>query len=219
MPFRKLVEGYKSFHRNYFKSGNDLYKTLAREGQAPETLVIACSDSRTDPAIVLNSDPGDLFVVRNVAAIVPPYRSDDYHHGTSAAIEFAVRVLKVKHIVVMGHSLCGGVRALAEIDEMRGKYEFLPQWVNIGAPALEAVENELKDAGPQIRRRALEQAVVLVSLQNLMTFPWIREAIEAKAIDLHGWYLDITSGGLMHYDPETGNFADIKTPAAKHVAP
>jgi carbonic anhydrase len=218
MPFKKLVEGYKSFHRDYFKSGDDTYKTLAREGQSPETLVIACSDSRTDPAIVLKSDPGELFVVRNVAAIVPPYESDPHYHGTSAAIEFAVRTLKVKHIVVMGHSLCGGIRALSDLDNCK-HYEFLPQWVGVGRSALDAVEKELADASPELKRRALEQGVVLVSLQNLMTFPWIRDAVEAKEIDLHGWHLDITSGRMLHYDPENGRFEDIRSPEKKNASP
>lgn len=219
MPFKKFLDGYKSFHKDYFRSGDDTYKTLVRDGQSPETLVIACSDSRTDPAIVLNSKPGDLFVVRNVAAIVPPYKSDSLHHGTSAAIEFAVRGLKVKHILIMGHSLCGGVNALATHGESCAGFEFLPQWVAIGAPALETVETELKGASPALRRRALEQAMVLVSLQNLMTFPWISERVQAGEIDLHGWYLDIADGHLLQYDPAEGVFKDIKAAGTKHAAP
>jgi carbonic anhydrase len=217
MPFKKLIKGYKSFHRAYFNSGNDLYKNLVSEGQSPETLVIACSDSRTDPANVMNSQPGDLFVVRNVAAIVPPYKTDSMHHGTSAAIEFAVRTLKVKHIVVMGHSFCGGIEALAHIEDFKQNYEFLPQWVGIGAPALETVQLELQDADPAVRRRALEQAVILVSLKNLMSFPWIREGVEQEKIQLHGWYLDISDGKLLSYDPVTEEFCDIHGAGTKHV--
>lgn len=216
MPFKKFVEGYKSFHRRYFRSGNDLYANLVRDGQSPETLVIACSDSRTDPAMVMNARPGDLFVVRNVAAIVPPYQADDKHHGTSAAIEFAVRGLKVKHIVVMGHSLCGGVRALSEREAFEKDYEFLPQWVGIGNDALRKLRAEAKDQnGPDFLRR-LEREVILISLRNLMTFPWIREAVAQKRIDLHGWYLDIATGSLLHYEPETGDFKNIRTAADKY---
>jgi carbonic anhydrase len=211
MPFKKLVEGYKSFHRSYFRSGDDLYKNLVRDGQAPETLVIACSDSRTDPAIVMNSRPGDMFVVRNVAAIVPPYKTDSMHHGTSAAIEFAVRTLKVKHIVVMGHSLCGGIQALESLDSFQTQYEFLPQWVSIGASALEKVATKMKGASKEEKRCALEQGVVLVSLKNLMTFPWIRSEVEAGRTQLHGWYLDISSGRLLRYDPATEKFGELKS--------
>lgn len=217
MTFKKILQGYKSFHKSYFRSGDDLYKGLVRDGQAPETLVIACSDSRTDPAIVMNSKPGDLFVVRNVAAIVPPYKTDSAHHGTSAAIEFAVRSLKVRHIVVMGHSLCGGVQALAEQDKLDKNYEFLPQWMNIGAAALESVNKKMKDQPPEKRQRALEQAVTLVSLDNLMTFPWIRSEVEAGRIRLHGWHLDIITGKLLGYDPATGNYKSVQNMKATYA--
>jgi carbonic anhydrase len=209
MPFKKLISGYKSFRENYFGAGKQLYRDLVRDGQSPETLVIACSDSRADPAILTNSSPGDIFVVRNVAAIVPPYKTDSNHHGTSAAIEFAVRTLKVKHIIVMGHSLCGGIHALQNKEALRGKYEFLQQWIEIGSSALETVEKELGDASADIKRRAVEQAVVLVSLDNLLTFPWIKEAVDAGDIQLHGWYFDLNTGALLDYKHATGAFEEI----------
>ena len=112
MPFIKLKQGFKKFHSKYFIEKNDLFETLAKKGQSPEVLMIACSDSRNDPALITECEPGDIFVVRNVAAIVPPYSPDDKYHGTSAAIEFAVKGLKVKDIVVMGHALCGGINEL-----------------------------------------------------------------------------------------------------------
>jgi carbonic anhydrase len=216
MSFKQFVSGYRSFHRRYFKSGDSLYKGLVRDGQSPETLVIACSDSRTDPAIVMNSQPGDLFVVRNVAAIVPPYQADNKYHGTSAAIEFAVRGLKVKHIVVMGHSLCGGVQALSQRETFSSDYEFLPQWVDIGVPALEKVKKNMPGATAEQFLRALEREVILVSLRNLMTFPWIRTAVDNKTLDLHGWYLDIATGHLLRYDPALDQFTDIRT-TEKHA--
>lgn len=178
--------------------------------------MIACSDSRTDPALVLNSRPGDLFVVRNVAAIVPPYKTDSSHHGTSAAIEFAVRRLKVKHILVMGHSLCGGIQALTDLDKMKQEYEFLPQWMGIGASALETVARDPRNADPETRRHALEQAVILISLKNLLTFPWIKTEVDAGKIDLHGWHLDISDGKLLHYEPDTDSFQDIKSTPTKY---
>jgi carbonic anhydrase len=209
MPFKNLISGYKSFHKNYFGGRKKLFKALVRDGQAPETLIISCSDSRTDPAVLTNSSPGDIFVVRNVAAIVPPYKTDSTHHGTSAAIEFAVRTLKVKHIVVMGHSFCGGCRALAEKEVLRGQYEFLSRWMEIGSPALEKVERELGGAPEDVKRRALEQALVLVSLGNLLTFPWIKSAVEAGVVELHGWYFDLETGELLSYRDSAKTFEEI----------
>jgi carbonic anhydrase len=219
MPFKKLISGYKSFRKNYVGADRQLYADLVRDGQSPETLVIACSDSRADPAILTKSSPGDIFVVRNVAAIVPPYKTDSNHHGTSAAIEFAVRTLKVRHIVVMGHSLCGGIHALQNREIMRGKYEFLPQWIEIGKPALDNVEKELGDAPADIKSRAVEQAVVLASLDNLLTFPWIKEAVDNKTIQLHGWYFDLSTGALLDYQHATGRFEEVNPESVKKKAP
>lgn len=209
MPFRKFVQGYKDFYKNYFQSDSNVYDELVRRGQSPETLVIACSDSRTDPALITGSQPGEMFVVRNVAAIVPPYRHDTSHHGTSAAIEFAVKTLKVKHIVVLGHSMCGGIQALANKEAALQEYEFLAQWMDIATPAREAVEAELGDASAPIKQRALEQAVILVSLNNLMTFPWIAERVAAGDLQIHGWYFDLKSGQIFRYKEKTQSFEKI----------
>lgn len=207
MPFNKLLDGYKSFREDYYEK-EDLLKELAAKGQNPDTLVIACCDSRSDPALLTNSKPGDLFVVRNVAAIVPPYKSDNQHHGTSAAIEFAVQTLKVKNIVVLGHSQCGGIGALSDRETCKHQYEFLTPWMDIGIPALNAVEQELPNASPDIRRRALEQAVVLVSLDNLMTFPWIASAVAEGRLRLHGWYFEMHAGKMMTYSETKGIFEE-----------
>lgn len=209
MPFEKLIRGYKAFHLNYFKSENKMFKNLVRDGQNPDTLIIGCSDSRADPAILTNSEPGEMFVVRNVAALVPPYKTDSMHHGTSAALEFGVKSLKVKHIVVMGHSMCGGVNALAQHAITRDKYEFLPQWVDIGAPALEEVEKTMASDKPDIQRRALEQAVIKVSLGNLMSFPWIAEGVKNGEIELHGWYFDMKTGKLSEYNAAKNSYEDL----------
>lgn len=212
MPFRKLIDGYRKFHKTYFESAPEKYAALVADGQAPEVLIIACSDSRIDPAIVTDCEPGDAFVIRNVAAIVPPYRrSIGTHHGTSAAIEFAVKGLKVRHIIVMGHALCGGIRALDDQAATHDQYEFLGAWVKICEPARQQVDRELGRDDKERRLHALEQAVVLTSLQNLMTFPWIRAGVESGAIMLHGWYFDFRQGLLAEYDPETAAFRDILT--------
>ena len=208
MPFSKFIQGFGRFHSKYFLEKNKLYETLVEKGQSPEVLMIACSDSRNDPALITESDPGDMFVVRNVAAIVPPYHPDDKYHGTSAAIEFAVKGLKVKDIVIMGHALCGGVSALLKGTD-KEKFEFLDNWIKIGTVAKEAVQKGLSEASPAVQQQALEQAVILTSLNNLMTFPWIREAVVAGQITLHGWYFDMQKGKMLSLDFTTGIFSDM----------
>ncbi len=212
MPFRKLVHGFKLFQSRYFLEKNKLYRNLVQKGQSPEVLVIACSDSRNDPALITQSEPGDMFVVRNVAALVPPYQPDGTYHGTSSAIEFAVKGLKVKDIVVMGHALCGGVHAL--LSEMTPNnetenFEFLTHWVKIGKNARDSVIKELADYPVETQQRALEQAIILTSLHNLMTFPWIRDSVMTGKITLHGWYFDMISGKMLGLDFTTGCFKDI----------
>ncbi len=211
MPFRKLIEGFGNFQKNCFESRPELFEKLIRHGQSPEALIISCSDSRIDPAILTASDPGDLFVVRNVAAIVPPYEENSGYHGTSAAIEYAVKVLKVKNIIVMGHALCGGVRALLERKKTEDSFDFVGPWIGIGNAALEAVRSELSDMPDDIKLRALEQSLILVSLHNLLSFPWVAREVEAGRIDLHGWYFDIGAGILEAYDAKDCRFVNILT--------
>ncbi len=209
MPIEKLVRGFESFRASYFED-DPIYDRLVREGQSPETLVIACSDSRNDPALLTQSKPGELFVVRNVAAIVPPYQPDEGYHGTSAAIEFAIKGLKVRNVVVLGHALCGGVMALADHmgKDMPG-YEFLSRWTGIGLCACETVNKVLGHAPRQVRLRALEQAMIVTSLQNLKTFPWVDEALGKGALSLHGWYFDMVRGALLEYRVEEGGFSPL----------
>lgn len=213
MPFKKLVKGFGKFRKTYFKD-SDVYKDLVRNGQSPEALVIACSDSRNDPALLMQSDPGDIFVVRNVAALVPPYQPDNKYHGTSAGIEFAVKGLKVKDIIVLGHALCGGIGALDDIEAGKTlEYEFLSQWIMIGASAKEKIHAELKSVAKEDRLRALEQAAILTSLNNLMTFPWIRERVSSGTLSLHGWYFDMVAGEMLSYDFGKGAFRPLSKSA------
>lgn len=209
MTFQKLIRGYTQFHTAYFRKESPVYETLVRQGQRPEVLVIACSDSRIDPAIVTSSEPGDLFVVRNVAAIVPPHDSDGHLHGTSAAIEFAVKSLQVKHIVVMGHALCGGVHALAHREKTEEAFDFLGPWIDAGKETLAAVDRALNGADSAARQRVLEQAMVLTSLNNLRSFPWIVDRVRDGRLFLHGWYFDMHHGVLGEYDPEERRFIDV----------
>jgi carbonic anhydrase len=210
MPFEKLVKGFRQFQTEYFNKDKRLYTRLVKQGQSPEALVIACSDSRNDPALLMRSEPGDIFVVRNVAAIVPPYGPDGNYHGTSAAIEFAVKGLRVKDIVILGHAQCGGIRELAQGSASPNRFEFLSSWIEIGSAARDAVHAGLQDASPEVRLRALEQAVILTSLNNLMTFPWIKTEVEAGRMALHGWYFDMLDGKMLNYDFAKGYFVEAE---------
>lgn len=215
-PIARLIAGFQRFHGSYFEGRSDLYQRLAAHGQQPKVLVVACSDSRVDPALLTHSRPGDLFIVRNVAAIVPPYQVDGRHHGTSSAIEFAVRGLKVEHIVVLGHALCGGVRALADPAQLAGQFEFLSDWVEIATPARDAVARYLAGAPAERTREGLEKATLLVSLRNLLSFPWIEAAVRERRLTLHGWYFDLVGGLLLAHDVSSGRFmpAELAEPSS-----
>lgn len=205
---KKFITGFKRFQESYFGPDQELLGQL-KQGQRPSAVVIACSDSRVDPAILTDCKLGDLFVVRNVANLVPPYETGDGLHGVSTALEFGVCVLEVQHIIVLGHRQCGGIHALMHGIPKGAKGEFIVDWVNIAARARERVLTELPDASPQEQWFACEEASILVSLENLLTFPWIKERIQQGALMLHGWYFDIETGGLMAYDPFSGLFEPL----------
>lgn len=202
----RLAAGFQRFQKRWFCADNNLYADLA-EGQNPLALVIACSDSRVDPVLLTDSRPGDLFVIRNVANIVPPYAPDKNYHGVSAALEYAVRYLKVRHIIVMGHAECGGVQSL--VDETSHQDEFLSVWMQVIQRARDIVNILLPDASPCERRRACEMWGIRVSMENLLTFPWIRAATEAEQLALHGWYFDMGSGELLEWDEEQDEFLPL----------
>ena len=185
-----LIEGYRKFRAETWPTERARYEALAHWGQSPDTMVIACSDSRVDPQTIFAAVPGELFVVRNVAALVPPYAPDVGYHGTSAALEFAVKVLKVARLVVVGHGQCGGVRAMAFGAPPQAR-DFVASWVEIGRPAVEAA-GEAQEG----RMSRIEAEVVRLSLANLMTFPWIAEAVAAKRLVLQGYLFDVHTGVL-----------------------
>ena len=191
-----LIEGYRRFRADVWPAEKARYEALANWGQSPEAMVIACSDSRVDPQTVFGAVPGELFVVRNVAALVPPYGPDPGHHGTSAALEFGVKVLKVARLVVLGHGQCGGVRAMAYGAPPQAR-DFIASWVEIGEPALKAAGEE-----PEGRLARIEAEVVRLSLANLMTFPWIKEAATAGRLTLQGYLFDIHTGELSRVDSD-----------------
>jgi carbonic anhydrase len=172
--------------------------------------VISCCDSRTDPGMLLGAGPGDIFVVRNVANLVPPYRNGAEMPGIRADIEFAIKGLNVDHIIILGHSSCGGIRALMDGEGVTvSNYEFIGSWVSIAAAAREKVLRELAGEPDAVQAMACGQGAIALSLGNLMTFPWIRERVEAGSLALHGWYFDIGAGDLLGHSAETGTFAPL----------
>jgi len=199
----RLIEGYRQFRETAWPAERQRFETLSREGQAPETMVIACSDSRVAPERIFGAAPGELFVVRNVAGLVPPYEDDHGHHGTSAALEFAVRVLKVRRIAVLGHAQCGGVRVMLEGAPKEAK-DFVEPWMELAAPALMALPGNVTGDAALDR---CEEEVVKLSLANLLTFTWIREAVEAGRLDLEGFRFGIRSGILSRL--EGGRFVPV----------
>ena len=204
-----LLDGYKRFHAQHFAGGDALYESLAKR-QIPKTMVIGCSDSRVDPAILFDADPGDIFVVRNVANLVPPCEDPhNSHHGTSSALQFATLFLKVEHIVVLGHSSCGGIEALMTTDgEPSEETNFILPWVNI---AKSAKERTLKNhqGTPQELCAMCEKESIKNSINNLMTFPWVRKRVEAGEIELHGLYFSIQEGSLQHLQGEEFVLAEV----------
>lgn len=204
---KQLIEGFKRFREHHFTIDNALYSTLVARGQTPKTLVVSCCDSRVDPALVLDCAPGDLFVIRNVANLVPPAESSSNgHHGTSAALEFGVRNLKVEHIIVFGHAHCGGIQTLIESGDTNDPESYIDDWMHLAESARVEVLQEMPEATLEEKIHACELRAILVSLRNLVTFPWIRERIENGTLTLHGWYFDIEDGKLLQYDAAAGTF-------------
>ncbi len=204
-----LVEGFQRFREQHFESNDSLYQQLVTEGQTPKTMVVACCDSRVDPALVLDCEPGDLFVIRNVANLVPPVEGRAGHHGTTAAIEYGVRILGVEHIIVLGHAHCGGIRTLVKTGGVNEPGSFIDDWMRLVESARNSVMAEMPHAPLEEQVRACEQRAILVSLDNLMTFGWVREQVEAGRLTLHGWYFDIEHGQLLRYDATTRDFVTL----------
>jgi carbonic anhydrase len=194
-----LIEGYKKFRAEIWPGERARYEALARWGQSPETMIIACSDSRVDPQTIFGSVPGETFVLRNVAALVPPYEPESAgHHGTSAAIEFGVRVLKVSRVVVLGHAQCGGVRAMAYGAPPQAR-DFVAAWTDIGKPAL--VKAGVDASSTNLA--AAEAEVVRLSIANMMTFPWIAQAVASGRLAVQGYIFDIHNGVLSQVEADS----------------
>ena len=202
----RLTKGYRAFLGGRFAGERSRYQMLAATGQQPEIMVIGCVDSRVSPEVIFDAAPGEMLVVRNVANLVPPYEPDrnrDSLHGTSAALEFGVQALRVKHIVVLGHALCGGIQAFADEQEPLSPGDFIGRWMSQIAPAAASLG---PGGGDDAYLRRLEFASVELSLKNLMTFPWVRILVERGELALHGAYFGVASGRLLVRDPGTGRF-------------
>jgi carbonic anhydrase len=199
---KSLLAGYHRFRANGWPERRKAFESLAKDGQAPKALVIACVDSRVDPAMIFDTAPGEMLTVRNVANLVPPYAPDAAYHGTSAALEFGVRVLEVPHLMVLGHGLCGGVRALLD-GAPDNALEFVAPWMSMAEPAR---IRALRCLSAEERQRSCEQEVIKISLGNLMTFPWIAERVGAGKLELHGAWFDIHTGVLLTLQMD-GSFA------------
>lgn len=208
---RKLIDGFGRFRAHHYEHGRESFKRLVRQGQSPKIMVIACCDARVDPAIITDCDPGDLFVVRNVANLMPPFETTGHYHGTSAALEFAVRFLGVKHVIVLGHAHCGGIRALIQgINGGDDLGQFIRPWMEIAADARTKATAGAANRSATELARACEQAAVQVSLDNLLTFPWVRERVQRNQLWLHGWYFDMDNGELLHHDSADGAFRPLR---------
>lgn len=202
----RLLAGYHAFMAGRYASESDRYRSLAKEGQEPQTMVIACCDSRAAPETIFDCGPGELFVMRNVANLVPPYEPDGRHHATSASLEYAVQSLKVKDIVVLGHGRCGGIgAALNPAAEPLAPGDFIGQWMGLVAPAAEAVAGNTMMTASE-RQTALERISIRYSLANLRTFPYVAQRERAGELTLHGAWFDISTGELWAMNRETGDF-------------
>lgn len=186
--FKKILNGYQTFRKKYAHGDKSVMNQLSRHGQQPQIMVVACCDSRVDPALILQCDPGDLFVVRNVANIVPPYEKDEAHHGTSAALEFGISFLKIKHLILLGHSQCSGIQALFNSDALT-QNDFISNWVS-----LIKTDHFSLHHPDEYAKLALQQ-----SYRNCMTFPWLQQKVVQQELHIHLWFFDIKAGQIFTY--------------------
>jgi carbonic anhydrase len=202
---KQLLDGYKAFATHRLPTEQTRYRELSVKGQSPEVMVIGCCDSRGSPEAIFDVGPGELFVVRNIANLVPVYQPDGNAHGVSAALEYAVTVLRVKHIVVLGHAQCGGIRAFVDKIEPLTPGDFIGKWMQMFIKPGEVVEQRNHETMAQFVER-IEKAAVFRSLENLMTFPFVRKAVDAGQMQLHGAYFGVAEGSLFVLDKATKEF-------------
>ncbi len=206
---KKLIDGNKEFKKKYLGAKNNLFNDLVQFGQKPKILVVSCSDSRVDPAIVFNCQPGELFVIRNMANLIPQKEENNSNHGTSAALEFGVCFLEVEHIIIFGHTQCGGIQALLQNSDKifcKKNQSFIAKWLEIARAAYNKVFEEHKDSSFEEKTTLCEQYALINSLNNLYTFEWIKSGIENKKLSVHAWYFDLATGSINMYDREKNNW-------------
>ncbi|MFD0910909.1 MULTISPECIES: carbonic anhydrase [Ruegeria] len=206
-----LVKRYHGWKATSYSENQAWYRRLATEGQRPRAMVISCCDSRVHVTSIFGADQGEFFIHRNIANLVPPYEPDGERHGTSATIEYAVTALKVAHLIVLGHSQCGGVQGCidmckGEAPQLEAKESFVGRWMDILKPKFDLV-SDVEDPAEQARQ--FERQAVVASLENLMTFPFVAEAVQNGSISLHGLWTDIGEGGLEYYDPSGKKFLPV----------
>jgi carbonic anhydrase len=194
--FKKFLQGYQAFRKKYALDDQSIMTYLSESGQQPKIMVVACCDSRVDPALILQCDPGDLFVVRNVANIVPPYEIDKAYHGTSAALEFGICYLKIEHLVLLGHSQCGGIQALLNNNDSN---DFITNWVSI----IKELPCDTHNVD-EYAKLALQK-----SYHNCLTFPWIKEKVKNNTLNIHLWFFDIKSGQIFNYYDSKGDYKPL----------
>ena len=207
MNMKKLIQGNKRFRKEKFKEYKNDFATLVKEGQKPKILFIGCSDSRVVPEMIVDTNPGDMFLLRNIANFVPPFKENYDYHGVSAVIEYAVSVLKVKDIIVCGHSNCGGCAALYEDFSENKKLIHVNKWLELGQKAKDyALLNTAKNASKEELKRLTEKISVTYQIENLMTYPDIKKRVTNSKLQIHGWYYDIKDGSIDIYNPYTKEY-------------
>jgi len=209
-PFpQHLLDGYRTFTTQRLPTEQSRYRELSERGQSPAVMVVGCCDSRVSPEVIFDAKPGELFVMRNIANLVPIYAPDGGAHGVSAALEYAVQVLRVKHIVVLGHAQCGGIRAFIDKIAPLSPGDFIGKWMSMFVKPGELVEQRARETTQEFATR-IEKAAVLRSLENLMTFPYIRILVERGNLQLHGAYFGVAEGSLFVLDKATKEFRSVK---------
>lgn len=202
----KLINRYKDWKKTGFEEHRDWYETVAKAGQNPLAMVISCCDSRVHATSIFGADPGEFFIHRNIANLIPPYNPDGDHHGTSAAIEFAILSLAVSHIIILGHSGCGGIKNgyhLCKGDKKNTNLVFVNKWLNILKPAYDTL---LVNGDDSLMIKKLEKESIKTSIKNLLDFPFIQNALQSEKLEIHGLWHNIGSGELEILDSETMNF-------------
>lgn len=206
---KKFADGNETFQKTFFKKHEEHLLKLVQEGQNPKTLFIGCSDSRVIPDLIVQSTPGDLFVIRNVGNFVAPYKLDEDFHSTAAGIEYAVGVLEVSEIIICGHSHCGAIAALYK-SSCQTSMIHTAKWLTLGEKAKSMAMVALGDnANEEELLRATEQLSIVTQIENLLTYPYVKKMAEEEKLFIHGWYYDIETGAIDYYDPETFQFRPL----------